>query len=59
MPPAAVSAARGRRVLDRLNDSPALVLTDMADTLAMNPLATALLGDQTLHTGLARSAYYR
>ncbi|WP_217570115.1 helix-turn-helix transcriptional regulator [Streptomyces sp. GbtcB7] len=47
------------RVLDRLDDSPALVLTDMADTLAMNPLAIALLGDQTRHTGLARSAYYR
>lgn len=47
------------RVLDRLDDSPALVLTDMADTLAMNPLAIALLGDQTHHTGLARSAYYR
>ncbi|WP_405547109.1 helix-turn-helix transcriptional regulator [Streptomyces phaeochromogenes] len=47
------------RVLDRLDDSPALVLTDMADTLAMNPLAMALLGDQTRHTGLARSAYYR
>ncbi|KOU63935.1 XRE family transcriptional regulator [Streptomyces sp. MMG1533] len=48
------------RVLERLNDdTPALVLTDMADTLAMNPLATALLGDQTRHTGLARSAYYR
>ena len=47
------------RVLDRLDDAPALVLTDMADTLAMNPLATALLGDQTRHTGLARSAYYR
>ncbi|MPY60460.1 helix-turn-helix transcriptional regulator [Streptomyces spongiae] len=47
------------RVLDRLDDSPALVLTDMADTLAMNPLAIALLGDQARHTGLARSAYYR
>lgn len=48
------------RVLERLNDdTPALVLTDMADTLAMNPIATALLGDQTRHTGLARSAYYR
>jgi transcriptional regulator with XRE-family HTH domain len=47
------------RVLDRLDDSPALVLSDMADTLAMNPLATALMGDQTRHTGLARSAYYR
>ncbi|MFD1544832.1 helix-turn-helix transcriptional regulator [Nonomuraea guangzhouensis] len=47
------------RVLDRLDDAPALVLSDMADTLAMNPLATALMGDQTRHTGLARSAYYR
>ncbi|MGP4050052.1 helix-turn-helix transcriptional regulator [Streptomyces sp. 2A115] len=47
------------RVLDRLNDSPALVTTDLLDTLAMNPLAIALLGDQTCHTGLARSGYYR
>ncbi|QJT03084.1 helix-turn-helix domain-containing protein [Streptomyces asoensis] len=48
------------RVLERLNDdTPALVLSDMADTLAMNPIAVALLGDQTRHTGLARSAYYR
>lgn len=54
-----VSAAL-MRVLERLNaDTPALVLSDMADTLAMNPIATALLGDQTRHTGLARSAYYR
>lgn len=47
------------RVLDRLDDSPAFVQTDLADTLAMNPLAIALLGDQTRHTGLARSGYYR
>ena len=47
------------RVLDRLGDSPALVLSDLADTLAQNPLSTALMGDQTRHTGLARSAYYR
>ena len=47
------------RVLDRPDDSPALVLTDMADTFAQNPLAIALLGDQTRHTGLARSAWYR
>ncbi|MFE6824847.1 helix-turn-helix transcriptional regulator [Streptomyces sp. NPDC057690] len=48
------------RVLERLNDdTPALVLSDMADTLAMNPIALALLGDQTRHTGLSRSAYYR
>ena len=35
------------------------MLSDLADTLAQNPLAVALLGDQTRHTGLARSAYYR
>ncbi|MBY4208054.1 helix-turn-helix domain-containing protein [Rhodococcus fascians] len=46
-------------VLDRLHDTPALVQTDLLDTLAMNPLAVALLGDQTRHTGLARSGYYR
>ncbi|WP_328223714.1 helix-turn-helix transcriptional regulator [Streptomyces sp. NBC_00310] len=47
------------RVLDRLDDSPALVTTDLVDTLAMNTLAVALLGDQTRHTGLASSGYYR
>src|SRR3954447_26195035 len=47
------------RVLDRLDDSPALVQTDLVDTLAMNPVAVALLGDQTRHTGLARSGFYR
>ncbi|UUU28561.1 helix-turn-helix transcriptional regulator [Streptomyces sp. CA-210063] len=47
------------RVLDRLDDTPALVTTDLVDTLAMNPLAIALLGDQTRHAGLASSGYYR
>ncbi|WP_069766376.1 helix-turn-helix transcriptional regulator [Streptomyces sp. LUP47B] len=47
------------RVLDRLDDTPALVTTDLVDTLAMNPLAVALLGDQMRHTGLASSGYYR
>ncbi|GAA4033193.1 helix-turn-helix transcriptional regulator [Streptomyces sp. NBC_01352] len=47
------------RVLDRLDDCPALVTTDLVDTLAMNPLAVALLGDQMRHTGLASSGYYR
>lgn len=47
------------RVLDRLHDTPAMVHSDLIDTLAMNPLAVALLGDQTRHTGLARSAFYR
>lgn len=47
------------RVLDRLHDSPALVVSDLAEVLAQNPLSIALTRDQTRHTGLARSAYYR
>jgi hypothetical protein len=47
------------RVFDRLEDTPALVVSDLADTLLQNRLAAALLGDQTRFTGLARSAYYR
>ena len=48
-----------QRVFDRLGDTPALVLSDLAETLLQNRLATALLGDETRHTGLARSAFYR
>jgi transcriptional regulator with XRE-family HTH domain len=47
------------RVFDRLDDTPAMVLSDLADTLVQNRLATALLGDQTHYTGLAGSAFYR
>jgi transcriptional regulator with XRE-family HTH domain len=47
------------RVLDRLDDTPALVLSDLAETLAQNAMATALLGDETRFTGLAASAVYR
>ena len=47
------------RVFDRLTDTPALVLSDLADTLVQNRMARALLGDETGHTGLARSAFYR
>jgi transcriptional regulator with XRE-family HTH domain len=47
------------RVLDRLDDTPALVLTDLGETLAQNHLAVALLGDHSVYTGLARSAVYR
>jgi transcriptional regulator with XRE-family HTH domain len=47
------------RVLDRLHDGPALVMSDLGDVLAQNPLSVALTRDQTRHTGLARSVYYR
>jgi transcriptional regulator with XRE-family HTH domain len=47
------------RVFDRLADTPALILSDLADTLVQNRLGAALLGDSTGFTGLARSGYYR
>jgi transcriptional regulator with XRE-family HTH domain len=47
------------RVLDRLADTPALVLSDLGDTLVQNRVAVALLGDHSRHTGLARSGFYR
>lgn len=47
------------RVLDRLDDTPAQVISDTAETLVQNRLATALLGDQTRYEGLARSTAYR
>ena len=47
------------RVLDRLDDTPALVLSDLGETLAQNRLSKALLGDHSRFTGLARSSVYR
>jgi transcriptional regulator with XRE-family HTH domain len=46
------------RVLDRL-DTPAQVVSDLGVTLRQNPLAEALLGDHTHHTGFERSVFYR
>jgi transcriptional regulator with XRE-family HTH domain len=47
------------RVLDRLQDTPAQVMGELGETLAQNPLAAALLGEQTHYVGPARSAVYR
>lgn len=47
------------RVLDRLHDTPAMVVSDLGETLAQNGPAKALLGDQTGFTGPARSLFYR
>lgn len=47
------------RVFDRLVDTPALILTDLGETLVQNGLAAALYGDTSHLTGLARSAVYR
>jgi len=46
------------RVLDRI-DTPAMVVSDIGETLLQNPGAVALLGDQTGHEGPARSGIYR
>jgi len=47
------------RVLDRLDDTPALILSSLGETLVQNRMAAALLGDRTAYTGLARSEIYR
>lgn len=47
------------RVLDRLADTPAQVMTGIGETLVQTPPAAALFGDETLRTGLARAAVYR
>ena len=47
------------RVLDRLSDTPALILSNLGETLVQNQMAEALFGDRSRHTGLARSEIYR
>jgi hypothetical protein len=47
------------RVLDRLSDTPALILSNLGETLVQNQLADALFGDKSAYTGLARSEIYR
>jgi transcriptional regulator with XRE-family HTH domain len=47
------------RVLDRLEDTPALILSSLGETLVQNRLADALFGDKSGYTGLARSEVYR
>ncbi|MQA81609.1 MAG: helix-turn-helix domain-containing protein [Streptosporangiales bacterium] len=48
-----------QRVLDRLEDTPALVLSNLGETLVQNRLSAALLGDRSSFTGLDRSEFYR
>ncbi|GAB4086055.1 helix-turn-helix transcriptional regulator [Myceligenerans cantabricum] len=47
------------RVLDRLEDCPALILSGMGETLVANRLATAIFGDRSVYTGWARYEVYR
>ncbi|MDX8030556.1 helix-turn-helix transcriptional regulator [Lentzea sp. BCCO 10_0856] len=48
-----------QRVLDRLNDTPALILSNLGEVLMQNRFAEALYGDSSHFTGLARSGIYR
>src|SRR6202046_4443224 len=62
--PAAITAATHvapalLRVLDRLEDTPALILSSLGETLVQNRMADALFGDRSHYTGLARSEIYR
>ncbi|MFF4753256.1 MmyB family transcriptional regulator [Streptomyces sp. NPDC002514] len=46
-------------MLDRLSDTPALIVSTLMEVLVQNRLAEALYGDRSRHTGLARSEIYR
>jgi transcriptional regulator with XRE-family HTH domain len=48
-----------QRVLDRLEDTPALIISSLGETLRQNALAVALMGDHAVHTGKSRSGIYR
>ena len=47
------------RILDRLEDTPAEVVTELGETLRQSALGVALCGDASRHTGAARSIGYR
>lgn len=47
------------RILDRLQDTPAEIVTELGETLRQTPPGVALTGDATRFTGPARSLGYR
>lgn len=47
------------RILDRLGDTPAEIITELGETLRQSPTGIALTGDGTRYTGPARSLGYR
>src|SRR4051812_24274963 len=47
------------RILDRLDDTPAEIVTELGETLRQTPPGVALTGDTTRYTGPARSIGYR
>src|SRR3989337_864947 len=46
------------RILDRLADTPAEIVTELGETLRQTPLGVALTGDTTRYTSPARSLGY-
>ena len=47
------------RILDRLEDTPAEIVTELGETLRQTPMGVALTGSLTQYTGPARSIGYR
>jgi transcriptional regulator with XRE-family HTH domain len=47
------------RVLDSLDHTPALIMSNLGETLVQNRMAEVLFGDRSGYTGLARSEIYR
>jgi len=47
------------RILDRLHDTPAEIVTELGETLRQTPMGVALMGDASWYTGPARSLGYR
>lgn len=47
------------RILDRLTDTPAEIVSEVGDTLRQTPLGLALFGDASQRTGPGRSIGYR
>jgi hypothetical protein len=48
-----------QRVLEQIDGSPAMIVSDLGVTLRQNEMAKALLGDHSGFDGLARSMIYR
>ena len=47
------------RILERLDDTPAEIVTELGESLRQSPLGVALVGDLTRYAGPARSIGYR
>ncbi|MBT0768439.1 helix-turn-helix domain-containing protein [Kineosporia sp. J2-2] len=47
------------RVVDRLVDTPAVIMNALGETLVQTPAGVALLGDHSRYQGLSRSAIHR